>query len=164
MIFEIRNLLEQEIQKSLRSTGEIDTYNLVKNFAARRKDAVENASEELIALGLRTLVSEIRKRKKHKLWSDEQRLLFEGLPGLRQSIPIKSASGRRVTKSLPSLKIGELEEWLHSDSQPQSRVQSNPELAALFNQIMPFALDMDTTVEEAYRAFKSGRKPKKSTG
>jgi hypothetical protein len=164
LVIEIRNLLEKEIQKSLRKTGELDSYSLVKNFRNSHKADLLKAADDLVGLALRSMVSEIRKRKKHKLWSDEQRLLFEGLPGIRQSFPMKSSSGRTITKLLPSLTVRELEDWLHSDSQPKSRIQSNPELAALLNQILPFAENMDTSVEQALRALKAGKKPSKKLG
>lgn len=153
-IIEIRNLLESEIQSSLRKTGELDTNSVIKIFKSKRKAELAPAIDDLVDIGLKTLFSEIRKRKKHKLWKEEHKLLFADLPGIRQSIPVKGSDGKTVTKLVPEMTVGELENWLHKDNQPKSRVESNPQLVLLLNQALKGAESTETTVAEAYQAFK----------
>ncbi len=118
-IIELRNLLELEAQKSTKNSGSFDNFNFIKKFKTNNEEAVRKAVNDLVDIALRTLLADVRKRKKHSSWTEPQRLLFDDMPGIRTSIPVKSANGRKITKTIPSLTFQEFEDWLLKDKSTQ---------------------------------------------
>lgn len=160
-IVEIRNLLEVELRKAVRKNGTVDTVRLLRDFKKSQAAAVEQSTDLLLDLALTKLVGDIRQRKRLSLLSEAQQALFADMPGLRQSFVLRNSRGQKIEKTLATMTVGELQEWLHTETLAQSRLAKHPSEANLLNLVAPFAESMETTIEEALMKAKAGRKPLK---
>jgi hypothetical protein len=160
-IIELRNLLESEIKKAFRKSGALDTAKIVSEFKVARAAEVGNASEQLLDIALTKLVGDIRQRKRHGLLSESEQALFADIHGLRQSFIVRDSKGRKVNKTILMITIGELDDWLHAQATPISRISKNASLVKQLKFVTPFAASLDTTFLEALNNAKAGIKPSK---
>jgi hypothetical protein len=161
LIIEIRNQLESELKKAFRNGGELSTSAMVRNFKTEYSNEIKLALEPLLEIALTKLIGDLRQRKRHRFWPEDLQTLFADLPGVRSSFRLRDAKNRKVEKILPKMTVGELEEWLHASPARSSRLEKHAAEASLLNLILPYAESMETTVEEALKNQRAGRKPKK---
>jgi hypothetical protein len=162
-IIELRNLLEEEIEKAFRKSSTPDTKGIISKFKSTRVIGDSVVIDLLLDIALIKLVGDIRQRKKHSLLTESQQTLFADFVGVRQSFVLKNSKGQKIEKTIAAMTIGELEEWLHREAKAVTRLEKNANEAHLLNYAAKFADSKDTSIEEALRNAKAGRKPFKKS-
>lgn len=156
-LVQLRNKVET-VMRSLCLNGEPRTSEIIAAVKKQHPNLVRRCSSQLIDVGLRQLVGDVRGRRPRSASFAEQ----PNLPGLPEFIPIPVKDGARSTfknELFGNATIREVRAWLAAQT-PTPRPAREVAVVALLDDLEPYITSENMTINDALKARDKAKKLK----
>jgi hypothetical protein len=157
-LIQLRNSVE-EVMRSLCLEGKPHTNEIIAAVRKQHPNLIRRCEKQLVDVGLRQLVGDVRGRRPRSVSFVEQ----PNLPGLPEFIPIPVRVGTRSTyktELFGNATIREVRAWLAAQT-PTPRPAREVAVVALLEELAPYITSDNMTINAAIVARDKAEKRKK---